>query len=66
MTRLEMYELHGLLHRLWSRAGTIAYDKQEWKRLEELIGKAIRTMLGPEADRVGYLNLIDPRISTNR
>lgn len=60
MTRAEMYEMHGLLHRLWSKSGTTAYDKQEWKRLDELIGKSICTMIGPEADRGGYMSLISP------
>jgi hypothetical protein len=57
-----MYELHGLLHHLWSKAvGTQDYNKQEWKRLEELVGKAFRTILGPEADRAGYMALISPK-----
>lgn len=58
MTRAEMYELHGLLHRLWSKSGTTDYDKREWKRLDELIGTAICTMLGPEAENGGYMRLI--------
>lgn len=58
MTRAEMYELHGLLHRLWSKSGTTDYDKKEWMRIEELIGMALCTMLGPEAERVGYMSLI--------
>lgn len=60
MTNEEMYELHGLLHRLWSKAGTTAYDKKEWGRLEALIGEAICTMLGPEAARDGYMTKITP------
>lgn len=57
-----MYELHGLLHNLWSKAvGTAGYDKESWKRFEELLGKAFRTILGPEADRTGYLALIAPK-----
>lgn len=60
-----MYELHGLIHKLWSKAaGTEKYDKEEWKRLEELVGKAFRTMLGSEVDRVGYMALIAPRERT--
>jgi hypothetical protein len=62
MTREEMYEMHGLLHRLWSKSGTVAYDKKEWGRLEALVGRAICTMLGPEAERVGYMNLITPAV----
>jgi hypothetical protein len=63
MTREEMYELHGLLHRLWSKAqGREAYDKKEWMRLEALTGNAISAILGPEAERVGYMNLITPAV----
>lgn len=57
-----MLELHGLLHQLWSKAvGTQDYNKQEWKRLEELVGKAFRSILGPEADKVGYMTLISKK-----
>lgn len=66
MTRAEMYEMHGLLHLLWSKSGTPKYDKKEWVRLEELIGKSICTMLGPEAERVGYMNLITPAAQPSR
>ena len=60
-----MYELHGLLHTLWSKAvGTQDYDKEQWKRLEELHGKAYRTILGPEVDRVGYMALISPKAAS--
>jgi hypothetical protein len=58
MTKDEMYEMHGLLHKLWSKSGTTAYDKNEWGRLEALIGRAICTMLGPEAGQGGYMTLI--------
>lgn len=61
MTRDEMYEMHGLLHQLWSKSGTVAYDKKEWIKFEELIAKSINMMLGPEAEQVGYLRLIMPR-----
>ena len=57
-----MYELHGLVHRLWSKAvGTPDYDKEQWKRMEELVGKAFRTMLGPESDQLGYMAMITPK-----
>lgn len=57
-----MYEMHGLLHRLWSKAvGPAGYDKEEWKRLEELVEKAFRTILGPDADKMGYMALITPK-----
>ena len=62
-----MYELHGLVHTLWSKAvGAETYSKAEWKRLEELVGKAFRTILGPEADRVGYMKLIAPKEEPRR
>lgn len=32
------HELHRLFHTLWTKAvGTDRYDKEEWKRLEEII-----------------------------
>jgi hypothetical protein len=61
MTKEEMYEMHGLLHRLWSKSKGPEYNKKEWGRLEELIGRAICTILGPEAARGGYMNLISPK-----
>ncbi len=57
-----MYELHGLLHTLWSKSvGTPDYNKREWGRLEALIGNAICTMLEPEAAKGGYMPLITPK-----
>lgn len=62
LDREGMYELHGLLHQLWSKAvGTPDYDKLQWGRLEELLGKGFRTILGPECDRVGYMAMITPK-----
>jgi hypothetical protein len=62
MTREEMYDLHGHLHNLWSKAvGTPDYNKKQWGRMEELISKAIGTMLGKECSNGGYLPLIMPR-----
>lgn len=61
LDRNGMYELHGLVHQLWSKAvGTSDYDKAEWKRMEELVGKAFRTILGSECDRLGYMAMITP------
>jgi hypothetical protein len=61
MNREEMYELHGLLHILWSKAvGTSDYNKKQWGRMEELISKSICTMLGKECSTGGYLRLIAP------
>jgi len=63
MTDEELYEMHGLLHKLWSqRVGR--YDKKEWMRLDALIGKAILTILGPRCKNGGYMSVITPRESS--
>lgn len=43
----EMIELHGLFHTLWTEdVGRDGYDKAQWKRLEELVGKAMNIVAG--------------------
>lgn len=43
MTNFEMIELHGLLHKMWTRdVGRDGYDKVDWRRFEELITHAAR------------------------
>ncbi len=35
-------EFHQMLHKLWSKAGTTYYDKQDWRRLEAAGYKLMR------------------------
>lgn len=49
ITPEEMYEAHGLLHRLWSNAVYVEKaGKEEWKRLQQLIDIAFDELMGIE------------------